>query len=164
MSSDETPKIEAKIEPKVEPKIEPALTIADAPQTDSDFDTICERAEIPKLREQLRREFPALRFEVLDLRREAWRTERGVIVERRVLARPPGHHHGGEVQLEITIEEAPGIVVRQRVAELLRRRSVFPLAISGRSRESARFVRTIRQSQPATSRCSRCLGTVTSRT
>jgi len=52
------------------------ITIADAPQTDSDFDAICERAEIPKLRERLGREFPALRFEVLDLRREAWRTKR----------------------------------------------------------------------------------------
>src|ERR1017187_6611122 len=31
------------------------ITIADAPQTDSDFDTICERAELPKLRERLRR-------------------------------------------------------------------------------------------------------------
>jgi uncharacterized protein (DUF362 family) len=58
------------------------ITIADAPQTDSDFDAICERAEIPKLRELLRREFPSLHFEVLDLRREAWRTKRGVIVER----------------------------------------------------------------------------------
>jgi uncharacterized protein (DUF362 family) len=65
------------------------LTIADAPQTDSDFDLICERAEIPRLREQLRREFPALRFEVLDLRREAWRTKRGVIVERRKLPEDP---------------------------------------------------------------------------
>ncbi len=65
------------------------LTIADAPQTDSDFDAICERAGISKLREGLRREFPALRFEVLDLRREAWRTKRGVIVERRKLPEDP---------------------------------------------------------------------------
>ena len=65
------------------------LTIADAPQTDSDFDAICERAGIPQLRERLRREFPALRFEVLDLRREAWRTRRGVIVERRKLPEDP---------------------------------------------------------------------------
>ncbi|MGA2221964.1 MAG: DUF362 domain-containing protein [Verrucomicrobiia bacterium] len=65
------------------------ITVADAPQTDSDFDKICERAQIPQLRDKLAREFPDLRFEVLDLRREAWRTERGVIVERRKLPEDP---------------------------------------------------------------------------
>src|SRR5262245_44321630 len=48
------------------------ITIADAPQTDSDFDKICERTGIRKLD-----------AEILDLRREVWRTENGVIVERR---------------------------------------------------------------------------------
>ena len=61
------------------------LTIADAPQTDSDFDKICERAELPALRKR----FSNLKFEILDLRREAWRTERGVIVERRKLPEDP---------------------------------------------------------------------------
>src|ERR1017187_470782 len=65
------------------------ITIADAPQTDSDFDLICERAGISKLRERLQREFPAVRFEVFDLRREVWRTKRGVIVERRKLPEDP---------------------------------------------------------------------------
>jgi uncharacterized protein (DUF362 family) len=65
------------------------ITIADAPQTDSDFDAICARTGIAQLREQLQREFPALKFEVLDLRREVWRTERGVIVERRKLPEDP---------------------------------------------------------------------------
>jgi uncharacterized protein (DUF362 family) len=65
------------------------ITIADAPQTDSDFDQICQRAQIPELRERLAREFPSLTLEVLDLRREAWRTERGVIVERRKLPEDP---------------------------------------------------------------------------
>ena len=65
------------------------ITVADAPQTDSDFDMICERAEIPGLRKSLRREFPDLNFEVIDLRREAWRTKRGVIVERRKLPEDP---------------------------------------------------------------------------
>jgi len=54
------------------------ITLADAPQTDSDFDKICERAGIAKLG-----------VEVLDLRREAWRTENGVIAERRKL---PARH------------------------------------------------------------------------
>jgi uncharacterized protein (DUF362 family) len=65
------------------------ITLADAPQTDSDFDAICSLTGIPQLREQLTREFPELKFEVLDLRREAWRTERGVIVERRKLPEDP---------------------------------------------------------------------------
>ena len=65
------------------------ITIADAPQTDSDFEAICERVDIAGLREKLKRRFPALNFEVLDLRREAWRTERGVIVERRKLPEDP---------------------------------------------------------------------------
>src|SRR5436309_14868865 len=54
------------------------ITIADAPQTDSDFEKICERAGLAKLA-----------VEVLDLRREAWRTENGVIVERRKLPEDP---------------------------------------------------------------------------
>ncbi len=54
------------------------ITIADAPQTDSDFDKICERTGIRRLD-----------AEILDLRREAWRTENGVIVERRKLPEDP---------------------------------------------------------------------------
>ena len=65
------------------------ITIADAPQTDSDFEQICERAQISQLRDKLAKRFPQLQFEVLDLRREAWRTERGVIVERRKLPEDP---------------------------------------------------------------------------
>ena len=58
------------------------IIIADAPQTDSDFEKICERAGIPKLQKRFS-------VEVLDLRREAWRTENGVIVERRKLPEDP---------------------------------------------------------------------------
>jgi uncharacterized protein (DUF362 family) len=65
------------------------LTIADAPQTDSDFDAICRLAEIPQLKETLARTAPGIQLEVLDLRREAWRTENGVIVERRKLPEDP---------------------------------------------------------------------------
>ena len=65
------------------------ITIADAPQTDSDFDQICQRAQIPQLSERLAREFPGLTLEVLDLRREAWRTVNGVIVERHKLPEDP---------------------------------------------------------------------------
>ncbi len=65
------------------------ITIADAPQTDSNFDKICERAGIPQLRARLAREFPKVSLEILDLRREAWRTDNGVIVERRKLPEDP---------------------------------------------------------------------------
>jgi len=65
------------------------ITLADAPQTDSDFDLISERARVPQLREQMAREFPGVQFEVLDLRRESWKTVNGVIVERRKLAEDP---------------------------------------------------------------------------
>jgi uncharacterized protein (DUF362 family) len=65
------------------------ITIADAPQTDSDFEKICERAHIPQLRQRLAGEFPNLRVEILDLRREAWRTDNGVVVERRKLPEDP---------------------------------------------------------------------------
>jgi uncharacterized protein (DUF362 family) len=54
------------------------ITIADAPQTDSDFDKICERTGVR-----------SLNAEILDLRREAWRTKNGVIVERRKLPEDP---------------------------------------------------------------------------
>ena len=54
------------------------LTICDAPQTDSDFEKICELTGIRKLD-----------TEIIDLRRETWRTENGVIVERRKLPEDP---------------------------------------------------------------------------
>ena len=65
------------------------ITIADAPQTDSDFDKICALTELPALRDELARDFPELAFEILDLRREVWRTRDGVIVERRKLPEDP---------------------------------------------------------------------------
>lgn len=54
------------------------ITICDAPQTDSDFDAICDRTGIRHLN-----------AEILDLRREVWRTDNGVIVERRELPEDP---------------------------------------------------------------------------
>jgi uncharacterized protein (DUF362 family) len=65
------------------------ITIADAPQTDSDFAKISERAGLPQLQAELAREFPHLKLEILDLRREVWRTVNGVIVERRRLPEDP---------------------------------------------------------------------------
>lgn len=65
------------------------ITIADAPQTDSNFEQICSRTGIPQLRERLRRDHPSVKVEVIDLRREYWRTERGVVVERQRLREDP---------------------------------------------------------------------------
>jgi len=65
------------------------ITIADAPQTDSDFGRICERAQIPHLQEKFRCEFSDIRLEVLDLRREVWETRSGVVIERRQLPEDP---------------------------------------------------------------------------
>lgn len=65
------------------------ITIADAPQTDSRFDRICELTGLAALRAELARDFPGVTLEVLDLRRECWRTERGVIVDRRKLPEDP---------------------------------------------------------------------------
>ncbi len=65
------------------------ITIADAPQTDSDFQKISERVQLPALQARLAREFPKIAVEILDLRREAWRTENGVIIERHKLPEDP---------------------------------------------------------------------------
>jgi uncharacterized protein (DUF362 family) len=66
-----------------------AITIADAPQTDSDFDWICVRTGILDLQARLEQRYPRLKVEVLDLRREYWVTQRGVVVERRKLKEDP---------------------------------------------------------------------------
>jgi uncharacterized protein (DUF362 family) len=65
------------------------VTIADGPQTDSDFAGICERTQIPQLRERFVRQFPGVTLEVLDLRSEIWRSVNGVIVDRHTLSGDP---------------------------------------------------------------------------
>ena len=65
------------------------ITIADAPQTDSDFDWICVRTGLLDLQARLEQRYPRLKVELLDLRREYWVTRRGVVVERRKLKEDP---------------------------------------------------------------------------
>lgn len=65
------------------------ITIADAPQTDSNFQLICERTSLSRLRDELKREYPGITLEILDLRREYWETARGVVAERHQLAKDP---------------------------------------------------------------------------
>jgi len=66
------------------------LTIADGPQTDSDFSLIRERTGLDRLEEEFRRDYPRLDFRIMDLRREKWTTAGGVVVERRRLPDAPG--------------------------------------------------------------------------
>ncbi|MCX7915201.1 MAG: DUF362 domain-containing protein, partial [Verrucomicrobiae bacterium] len=65
------------------------ITVADGPQTDSDFDAICARTGVRELAVRLADRYPDLKFEILDLRREWWRTVNGVVVERRRLPEDP---------------------------------------------------------------------------
>jgi len=60
---------------------------ADAPQTDSSWETIAGRLQLRELEEYYRR--AGWDFSIVDLRQEEWRAERGVIVERRALAGDP---------------------------------------------------------------------------
>lgn len=66
------------------------ITIADAPQTDSDFGAIGQRLELSPLLERLHREHPRLDVSVVDLRREAWQTVDGVVIARKKLPDAPG--------------------------------------------------------------------------
>lgn len=61
-----------------------SIQIADAPQSDSDFNMIASRTGLATLIADLRREWPTLSVDVRDLRREVWVTNRGVVVERRI--------------------------------------------------------------------------------
>jgi uncharacterized protein (DUF362 family) len=65
------------------------ITIADSPQTDSNFDLIRSRTGLSALQERLQRDYPGVKVEILDLRREYWRTEHGVVVERRKVPDDP---------------------------------------------------------------------------
>lgn len=63
------------------------IIVADAPQTDSSFSAIVEVLGLEQLAEFYRSE--GLNFELVDLRREEWRAEGGVIVNRRDLPGDP---------------------------------------------------------------------------
>lgn len=65
------------------------ILIADGPQTDSDFDLISARLDLPQIADEYRR--PGLAIEVCDLRRDRWFQKGDVICER---ARLPGDPAG----------------------------------------------------------------------
>ncbi len=63
------------------------VTIADGPQTDSDFEEICRRTHLDDIAAQFRA--LGLDVVVLDLRRECWLQKDGVTYQRRALAGDP---------------------------------------------------------------------------
>lgn len=65
------------------------ITIADAPQTDSNFVKICQRTRLLELQSILQAQYPALIVEILDLRREYWETHNGLTVNRHKLPEDP---------------------------------------------------------------------------
>ena len=66
------------------------IVIADAPQTDSDFDRIVDRAQVPALFASITARHPRLRLDLVDLRRELWVSNRGVVLDRMRLPDAPG--------------------------------------------------------------------------
>lgn len=66
------------------------ITIADGPQTDSDFDAIEARVGLRALARRLTTSYPGIDVEVIDLRRERWRTVGGTVIERTRLPDAPG--------------------------------------------------------------------------
>jgi uncharacterized protein (DUF362 family) len=73
------------------------LCICDAPHTYADFAAIAARGGFAEQLEVLRRRFPALRIELIDLRRELWFRKDRVVVERR----PNREDPRGYVQLDL---------------------------------------------------------------
>jgi uncharacterized protein (DUF362 family) len=67
-----------------------AITIADGPQTDSDFDAIDARVGLRELSKRIARDFPGVAVSVIDLRRERWKTVGGVVVDRQRMPDAPG--------------------------------------------------------------------------
>ena len=63
------------------------IAICDAPNTHADFEAIVTRGDLGNRLSHVQTKWPSLRLELLDLRREVWRVENGVVVERR--ANPP---------------------------------------------------------------------------
>ena len=65
------------------------ICLCDAPHTYADFDAILARGNLRGAVAALRRRWPALRLEVCDLRREIWRRQDQVVVERKPNADDP---------------------------------------------------------------------------
>jgi len=66
------------------------ITIADGPQTDSDFQAIDARLGLSALARRLSQTHSGIDIEVVDLRRERWKTIGGTVTERKRLPNAPG--------------------------------------------------------------------------
>lgn len=66
-----------------------AITICDAPQTDSSFEALRNYCGLDQMMERCRSQFPGVTFQLLDLRPEEWHAVDGVTVSRRALAGDP---------------------------------------------------------------------------
>lgn len=66
-----------------------SITVCDAPQTDSSFDTLNRYCGLDALLQRCRTRFPALRLALLDLRPEEWRAVDGVTVDKTTLPGDP---------------------------------------------------------------------------
>lgn len=65
------------------------IVFADAPETDTDFKLVCERNGLKNLVLFYKKYSPDIRFDILDLRKEQWLKEDGVIVEKWKLSGDP---------------------------------------------------------------------------
>src|SRR5262245_81735 len=71
-----------------------AITICDAPQTDSSFTKLAEYCGLPQLVERCRKDFPGVKIALLDLRPEEWQAVDGVTVSKTKLpGEPLGNTH-----------------------------------------------------------------------
>ncbi|MEO8426283.1 MAG: DUF362 domain-containing protein [Verrucomicrobiota bacterium] len=78
------------------------VTICDAPQTDSSFATLSKYCGFEELLDRCRKDFPGVKFRVLDLRPEEWHAVDGVTISK---ARLPGDPLGStHVHLDATSE------------------------------------------------------------
>jgi uncharacterized protein (DUF362 family) len=66
-----------------------SVVICDAPQTDSSFRTLVQYCGLNKMIERLRRDFPGVTVDLLDLRPEEWRAVDGVTVSKTKLQGDP---------------------------------------------------------------------------
>ncbi len=66
-----------------------AVTLCDAPQTDSSFDTIRAYCRLDEMIARLKDAHPGVDFALLDLRPEEWKTVDGITVSKRTLAGDP---------------------------------------------------------------------------
>ena len=65
------------------------ILFADAPETDADFDQLCQRNGLSKMLEFYHQNALGINFQILDLRKERWLKKDGVIVKKWALAGDP---------------------------------------------------------------------------